>query len=167
MPTFRPLWAPRNTLAPITFVDFPGHPRLSFGLSEELKNVDAIIFLADASDKPAVKESAELLYSVLTHESVVRRQPSLLLFANKSDLPGCRSSELVLQDIDREIERLRVSRCVSLGGSEGGGFLGVERKPFRLTEDASCPVNVASGSVITTEIEPIIRFIDDKFASRL
>jgi hypothetical protein len=51
-----------------------------------------------------------VLYDVLTHESVQRRSPALVIAANKSDVRGAASPDTVRATLETELQRVRLAR---------------------------------------------------------
>ena len=47
---------------------------------------------------------------MLTHESVQRRAPALVIAANKSDVRGAASPEMVRATLETELQRVRLAR---------------------------------------------------------
>ena len=81
---------------PLTVVDVPGEPRLNYQLLAELSSASVLVCVLDATKLPThAKEAAQVLYDVLTHESVQRRAPALVIAANKSDVRGAASPDTV------------------------------------------------------------------------
>lgn len=127
-------------------VDFPGHPRLQYRLNELLPRALCVVYVLDATNKPSTKRAAEHLYDLFIHPDVLENQTPFLLACNKTDLPAAKTVAGVREDLQREIERLRVSRAAALEGEDAAEkFIGVHGKPFAL-EDAPIPVSLCSVS---------------------
>lgn len=96
---------------PITVVDVPGEPRLNYQLLAELSSASVLVCVLDATKLPThAKEAAQVLYDVLTHESVQRRSPALVIAANKSDVRGAASPDTVRATLETELQRVRLAR---------------------------------------------------------
>ena len=96
---------------PITVVDVPGEPRLNYQLLAELSSATVLVCVLDATRLPThAKEAAQVLYDVLTHETVQRRAPALVIAANKSDVRGAASPDSVRATLETELQRVRLAR---------------------------------------------------------
>ncbi|KAF4758846.1 hypothetical protein FOZ63_024975, partial [Perkinsus olseni] len=131
-------------------VDFPGHRRLKLESYELLRNCACICYVLASTDRAMVKEAAESLYDLFTHQLFLKQLPPMLLVMNKQDKPTHRTTRRVLGDLNKEIERLRTSRGQVLeGDDEVDNFLGVEGEAFDIEQHAPVPVEVAEYSAAT------------------
>ncbi|XP_074859860.1 signal recognition particle receptor subunit beta [Carettochelys insculpta] len=125
----------------VTLVDLPGHESLRLQLLERFKAAArAIVFVVDSvAFQREVKDVAEFLYQVLTDSTVVKNAPSLLIACNKQDIPMAKSAKLIQQQLERELNTLRVTRLAApstLDGSAGSGTapLGKKGKEFDFSQ---------------------------------
>lgn len=150
---------------PIEMVDCPGHQRLRGRAAELLKQARAIIYMVDAQDKMKLKDVAEHLYELMTSKELNDLHIPLLLACNKTDVSTARSEKFILEEIDREIERMRISRGASLQGEDAAdSYLGVDGEKFKLMEHAPCPIETCSISVKTPKLGPLFDFLRAHFA---
>ncbi|CEM16418.1 unnamed protein product [Vitrella brassicaformis CCMP3155] len=147
----------------IEVCDYPGHQRLSHGFFGHLKRARCVVYVIDATDKAALKNVAEHLYEIFTHPATNKLRPPLLLACNKSDVPTARKPDMVKDDIEREIERLRQSRSATLEGQdEADNYLGVDGETFKL-DMAPCRVDMCRMSVKKAEVQDVIKFLADNY----
>lgn len=145
----------------VEVVDFPGHTPLVPELTRWLPRAMCVLFVIDATDKSAIKLSAEQLYSLFLRSELSERQTPIVIVCNKTDLPISKTKSGVQSDVLREIERLRVSRTATLETEdEADHFLGVEGKLFTF-DDAPVPVMVCSASVHTNQIDDVLALLSD------
>ncbi|CDJ44771.1 signal recognition particle receptor subunit beta, putative, partial [Eimeria tenella] len=124
----------------IKLVDLPGHPRLRPAALAAAAASSLLIFFVDAADKPSLKAAAEFLFELFCDSKICERRPPLLLVVNKRDSPEARGQQAVVEDLEREVERCRVSRQAAADAEETPvSFFGVEGRRF-LLEDAPCPL---------------------------
>eukprot|EP00386_Alphamonas_edax_P005356 GDKI01017199.1.p1 GENE.GDKI01017199.1~~GDKI01017199.1.p1 ORF type:complete len:271 (-),score=86.03 GDKI01017199.1:23-835(-) len=150
---------------PIEVIDYPGHGRLKDGAMQSLEKARCIVYLVDAANRQSLKTAAESLYDIFTHPTmgVKGSKPPLLIACNKQDVGGARKKEGVVEDLEREIERLRQSRGVALEGQdEADSFLGIEGEPFKL-EHAPCSVRVCECAVAEEKIDELNDFVAENF----
>eukprot|EP00914_Ancora_sagittata_P028526 GHVO01056294.1.p1 GENE.GHVO01056294.1~~GHVO01056294.1.p1 ORF type:complete len:197 (+),score=28.36 GHVO01056294.1:87-593(+) len=146
----------------ICFVDLPGDPRLAFLREGVLSNCNAIIFMIDSTNKLEIKHSAELLYDVLTGDHL----HPILILGNKQDEKESRNNDILLNDLERELERYRRSRArVLQNQSTQESYLGIENKSFNLLQDSPCYVKLETCSVLGKEIAPVFDFMQDQFGT--
>ncbi|SBS98638.1 signal recognition particle receptor, beta subunit (SRPR-beta) [Plasmodium ovale curtisi] len=146
----------------IRFVDFPGHPKLSYGLSKYFSFTNVIIYMLDSSDRQSLKIVAEKLFELFTNKVVVKKQIPFIIFCNKTDLCNSRPKQVIKEDLEREIEILKMSKYNSLDddcNDETECFLGANSEFFRF-EKAPCHVEICSASVKNNNTEEIVELIE-------
>uniref|UniRef100_A0A7S1RE66 Signal recognition particle receptor subunit beta n=1 Tax=Alexandrium catenella TaxID=2925 RepID=A0A7S1RE66_ALECA len=154
-----------EALGPIEVVDYPGHLRLRGKSADLLKDARCIIYVIDSEDKQRLKDVAEHLYELLTHPEVLELHTPILLTFNKSDLPSARPEKFILDEIDREIEQMRVSRAATLEGQDqADSYLGVDGEKFKIMEHAPCPIQTCRISAKKVQLAPLYDFLRQQFA---
>mmetsp|Transcript_44453 Transcript_44453/g.102744 ORF Transcript_44453/g.102744 Transcript_44453/m.102744 type:complete len:259 (-) Transcript_44453:127-903(-) len=149
---------------PVEVVDCPGHQRLRGKAAELLKEARCIIYVIDSEDKQRLKDVAEHLYELMTHPEVLELRTPMLLACNKCDLPSARSEKFIVDDIEREIEQMRVSRAATLEGQDqADSYLGVDGEKFKLLEHAPCPVQTCRISTKKVQLDPLYDFLRQHF----
>ncbi|XP_006008476.1 signal recognition particle receptor subunit beta [Latimeria chalumnae] len=125
----------------MTLVDLPGHESLRFQFLERYKAAArAIVFVIDsAMFQKEVKEVAECLYLLLVDSVVAKNAPPLLIACNKQDVTMAKSAKLIQQQLEKELNTLRVTRSAapsSLEGVSTGGVvhLGKKGKDFDFSQ---------------------------------
>jgi small GTP-binding protein len=68
-------------------------------------NTDALIFVVDSADKDRIEEAAEEFQSLLADDGL--RNSSILVFANKADLPGAMNVKTIAKHLQLEKEKSR------------------------------------------------------------
>merc|ERR1719408_1177969 len=130
-----------------------------------VKQARAMVYVIDAQDKARLKDVAEHLYELMTSKEVNELRLPLLLACNKTDLAGARSEKFIIDEIEREIERMRISRGASLQGEDSAdSYLGVDGEKFKLFEHSPCPIETCSISVKTPKLDPLFDFLRVHFA---
>ncbi|NWX45023.1 SRPRB protein, partial [Steatornis caripensis] len=127
--------------ANVTLIDLPGHESLRLQFLERFKAAArAIVFVVDSvAFQREVKDVAEFLYQVLVDGTVLKNAPALLIACNKQDVTMAKSAKLIQQQLEKELNTLRVTRSAaptSLDGSATGGpsQLGKKGKDFDFSQ---------------------------------
>ncbi|XP_030072358.1 signal recognition particle receptor subunit beta isoform X2 [Microcaecilia unicolor] len=123
----------------LTLVDLPGHESLRLQFLERFKTAArAIVFVVDsAAFQREVKDVAELLYQLLTDNVVLKNAPPLLIACNKQDVTMAKSAKLIQQQLEKELNTLRVTHSAAptnLDGSGAAPQLGRKSKEFDFTQ---------------------------------
>ncbi|CAL8135529.1 unnamed protein product [Orchesella dallaii] len=145
-------YIPSNGRAALTIKDLPGHERVRIKFWDESKvGSRGIVCVVDASGgNKAIRESAEIIYTVLTDPAVTSVRPNILIFANKQDAPLAKAITVVKTQLERELTTLRMTKSAGLtsigGGSSSGKFLGKMDKDFEFAHAAPLKVEFAEGS---------------------
>ncbi|KAG5837012.1 signal recognition particle receptor subunit beta [Anguilla rostrata] len=124
-----------------TLIDLPGHESLRPQYIEKFKSAArAIVFVVDsASFQKEVRDVAELLYSLLTDSVIARNAPTLLVTCNKQDITMAKSAKLIQQQLEKELNTLRVTRSAALSSQDGSTgdasvYLGKKGKDFDFSQ---------------------------------
>lgn len=127
--------------APLALVDIPGHERIRGPIVEKwAPGARGVIFIVDSNTiTKQVRDVTEFLYSVLTDSYIQSNRPSVLVLCNKQDLGLAKSSQVIKGLLEKEIDKVRVSRNNQLEGQEGGqsvggGQLGKDGKIFSFSD---------------------------------
>ncbi|XP_068277161.1 signal recognition particle receptor subunit beta isoform X1 [Nyctibius grandis] len=133
--------ASNDKSANVTLIDLPGHESLRHQFLERFKAAArAIVFVVDSvAFQREVKDVAEFLYQVLVDSTVLKNAPALLIACNKQDVTMAKSAKLIQQQLEKELNTLRVTRSAaptSLDGSATGGpaQLGKKGKDFDFSQ---------------------------------
>ncbi|KAM4041483.1 signal recognition particle receptor subunit beta [Anomaloglossus baeobatrachus] len=124
-----------------TLVDVPGHESLRLQFLDQYKTaVRAMIFVVDSSSfQREVKEVAEFLYHILTDATLLRNIPPILVACNKQDVSMAKSAKLIQQQLERELNTLRVTQSAAPSTLEGTNLpaaaqLGRKGKDFEFSQ---------------------------------
>ncbi|XP_065127256.1 signal recognition particle receptor subunit beta [Paramisgurnus dabryanus] len=125
-----------------TLIDVPGHESLRSQIVEKYKAMArAIVFVVDSSVfQKDVKDVAEFLYSTLTDNMVAKNAPAVLVACNKQDVAVAKSAKLIQQQLEKELNTLRVTRSAALSsqddavGMGGSAYLGKKGKDFEFSQ---------------------------------
>ncbi|SCM25754.1 signal recognition particle, beta subunit, putative [Plasmodium chabaudi adami] len=145
----------------IQFVDFPGHPKLAFGIKKYLNVTNVIVYILDSSDRQSLKYVAENMLELFMNKEIVKRQIPIIIFCNKTDLCNSRPKKVIKEDLEREIEILKMSKYNSLEddmNDETESFLGVNSEFFRF-ERAPIHVEICSASIKNNNVDEVIELI--------
>jgi len=157
--------AEEQTLGPLEVMDFPGHLRFRSRAAELVKEARCIVYVVDSEDKPRLKDVAEHFYELLTNQDVLDLHTPILLACNKCDLSSARSEKAIVDEIEREIEQMRVSRAATLEGQDqADSYLGIDGQKFKLLEHSPCPIQTCRISVKKAELEPLYDFLQQQFS---
>ncbi len=98
-------YVPSNGRAPLVVKDLPGHERVRIKYWDTSRSgARGIICVVDsAGGNKAVRESAEIIYTVLTDPSVTSVRPNILIFANKQDAPLAKAISVIKTQLEREL----------------------------------------------------------------
>ncbi|XP_039620090.1 signal recognition particle receptor subunit beta isoform X1 [Polypterus senegalus] len=125
----------------LTLIDIPGHESLRLQFLEKFKSAArAIIFVVDSAIfQKELRDVAELLYIVLTDDIIEKNGIALAVACNKQDVVMSKSSKLIRQQLEKELNTLRVTRSAalsSLDNSTGVGnmYLGKKGKDFEFSQ---------------------------------
>ncbi|KAG1935462.1 signal recognition particle receptor subunit beta [Pimephales promelas] len=123
-----------------TLIDVPGHESLRVQIVEKYKAVArAVVFVVDSSVfQKDVRDVAEFLYSILTDATVAKNTPALVVACNKQDISMAKSAKLIQQQLEKELNTLRLTRSAALssqdGAVEGSVYLGKRGKDFEFSQ---------------------------------
>eukprot|EP00252_Welwitschia_mirabilis_P011616 TRINITY_DN25910_c0_g2_i1.p1 TRINITY_DN25910_c0_g2~~TRINITY_DN25910_c0_g2_i1.p1 ORF type:complete len:246 (-),score=62.32 TRINITY_DN25910_c0_g2_i1:64-801(-) len=150
----------KGTLKALHVVDFPGHSRLRPNLDRFLPQAAAILFLVDALDfLQNSRGTAEYLYEILTRTIIVKRKIPVLIVCNKGDKASAHSKEFIKKQLEKEIEKLRVSRnSISAADITNEVTLGVQGQTFSFSQCLN-KVKVVDASALTGDISEIEQFM--------
>ncbi|KAM6442394.1 signal recognition particle receptor subunit beta [Liasis olivaceus] len=95
----------------VTLIDLPGHESLRLQFLDRFKAAArAIVFIVDSvAFQREMKDVAEFLYQLLTDNTILKNAPPLLIVCNKQDVTMAKSSKLIQQQLERELNTLRVT----------------------------------------------------------
>ncbi|XP_058091848.1 uncharacterized protein LOC131237849 [Magnolia sinica] len=152
----------KGKIKPVHVVDVPGHSRLRPKLDGFLPQAAGLVFVVDALDfLPNCRAVAEYLYDILTKAAVVKRKIPLLIVCNKTDKVSAHSKDFIRKQLEKEIDKLRVSRTGASEADIADEFtLGVTGEPFAFSQCLN-RVTVAEASGLTGEISQLEQFIRD------
>ncbi|XP_054838787.1 signal recognition particle receptor subunit beta [Eublepharis macularius] len=125
----------------VTLIDLPGHKSLRLQFLDRFKAAArAIVFVVDSvAFQREMKDVAEFLYQILTDSVVLKNAPPLLIACNKQDVTMAKSSKLIQQQLEKELNTLRVTRSAApstLDSSNSGSAsqLGKKGKEFDFSQ---------------------------------
>lgn len=165
----QPAGSPQADSVTVQLMDCPGHPRMRSHGYNLLREATCILYVVDGSDRAALKDAAEHLYDLFTHKALRGGAHtkcaggggcgSMLLCINKLD-KMTRGEKMVVDELEREIERMRLSRSIALEGQDAAdSYLGVEGEKFKLSQHAPLAVTVCTISVTHNRISLIYDFL--------
>ncbi|TNN01769.1 hypothetical protein fugu_011151 [Takifugu bimaculatus] len=123
-----------------TLIDLPGHDSLRHQYLEKFKSAArGIVFVVDSAIfQKEVRDVAEFLYVLLTDAVIARNAPALIVACNKQDVTMAKSAKLIQQQLEKELNTLRVTRSAALSsqdGSVGGSvYLGKKGRDFEFSQ---------------------------------
>jgi len=150
----------------LQLVDVPGHERIRTSIVERYgAGARGILFVVDSGTlTKQVRDVAEFLHCILSLPSVHGNSPPLMVLCNKQDQGLAKSSQLIQSALEKEMDKVRVSRSNQLDGQEGQAatiFLGKEGKAFEFSQ-LKCRVNFCEGSSQDDEtLGPVINWLKE------
>jgi len=98
-------YTPSNGKAALLVKDLPGHDRVRIKFWESSKVASrGIICVVDAAGgNKGIREAADVLYQVLTDSAVLSSRPSVLIYANKQDLPMAKGTKVIRNQLEKEL----------------------------------------------------------------
>ncbi|KAB1283961.1 Signal recognition particle receptor subunit beta [Camelus dromedarius] len=116
----------------LTLIDLPGHESLRLQFLERFKAS------ASATFQREVKDVAEFLYQVLLDSMGLKNTPSFLIACNKQDITMAKSAKLIQQQLEKELNTLRVTRSAAPStldsSSAAPAHLGKKGKEFEFSQ---------------------------------
>ncbi|XP_051935260.1 signal recognition particle receptor subunit beta [Hippocampus zosterae] len=155
----------RNTIW--TLIDLPGHESLRSQYLEKFKSAArAIVFVVDSAIfQKEVRDVAEFLYVLLTDAVLCKNTPTFLVACNKQDITMAKSAKLIQQQLEKELNTLRVTRSAALSSQDGSGggsvYLGKKGKDFEFSqlpikvEFLECSARGAKGEEAEADIQAL------------
>ncbi|XP_044287074.1 signal recognition particle receptor subunit beta [Varanus komodoensis] len=156
----------------ITLTDLPGHESLRLQFLDRFKAAArAIVFVVDSvTFQREMKDVAEFLYQILIDNVVLKNAPPLLIACNKQDFTMAKSSKLIQQQLERELNTLRVTASAApstLDSSNSGSVsqLGKKGKEFDFSqlpmkvEFIECSAKGSKGEEGSADIEDLEKWI--------
>ena len=149
----------------LTVVDAPGESRLAYHLRAELPSAAVLVCVIDATALPTqAAQAAQVLYDVLTDDSVQRRSPPLIVAANHSDQRGAAAPAAVRKTLETELQRVRLARTTMQDTSGRstlkGGLADPSAPPFSFDQLAGPAVEVvATAAGAQPKLEPLLAAI--------
>lgn len=157
---------PDQQLSSVEVIDFPGHLRMRGKANDMLPEARCIIYLVDSDDKPKLKDVAEHFYDLLTNRDMLELHTPILIACNKSDFSTARSEKFIVEEIEREIEQMRVSRGATLEGQDqADSYLGIDGEKFKLMEHSPCTIQTCKISAKKNEIQPVYDFLIEQYSA--
>lgn len=153
-------------IGPIETIDCPGHQRFRGKQADFYPDARCIVYLVDAEDKLKLKDVAEHLYEILTCQEVIELHIPILLACNKCELASARSEKAIIEELEREMERMRASRGAVLEGQDqADSYLGIDGEKFKLVEHSPCPIDICRISCKKPDLAPVYEFLQQQFSS--
>ncbi|XP_060098672.1 ovotransferrin-like [Heteronotia binoei] len=156
----------------VTLIDLPGHESLRHQFLDRFKAAArAIVFVVDSvAFQREMKDVAEFLYQVLTDSVVLKNAPPLLIACNKQDVTMAKSSKLIQQQLEKELNTLRVTRSAApstLDSANSGSAsqLGKKGKEFDFSQlpmkldFMECSARGSKGEEGSADIEGLEKWI--------
>merc|ERR1719433_1337035 len=131
---------PVENKASLELVDVPGHERVRGQLLDTFSSsTRALIFMVDSNTvSKQIRDVAECLHSILSQKIISKNSPPVLVLCNKQDADLAKGSTAVQNLLEKEIEKVRMTRSNQLAGIEGEDsgviFIGKEGKTFEFKD---------------------------------
>merc|ERR1712032_506388 len=105
----------------VDLVDVPGSERVRGTLVEKYgPGSRGILFVVDsATITKQIRDVAEFLHSILSLPAVASNSPPLMVLCNKQDVGVAKGESVIKSLLEKEVDKVRVSRGNQLAGLEG------------------------------------------------
>ncbi|XP_053164973.1 signal recognition particle receptor subunit beta, partial [Hemicordylus capensis] len=156
----------------VTLIDLPGHESLRLQFLDRFKAAArAVVFVVDSvAFQREMKDVAEFLYQVLIDSMVLKNAPPLLIACNKQDVTMAKSSKLIQQQLEKELNTLRVTlsaapSTLDSSNSGSGSQLGKKGKEFDFSqlpmkvEFVECSARGSKGEESSGDIEDLEKWL--------
>merc|ERR1712039_91041 len=154
----------KESFGPVEVVDFPGHLRMRGKQNKLVPEARCIVYMIDSEDKQRLKDVAENFYELLTNQDIIELHTPILIACNKADLNTAKTEKAIIEEIEREIEQMRVSRGATLEGQDqADSYLGLDGVKFKLLEHAPCPIETCRISAKKNNLDPLYDFLRQQF----
>jgi len=137
----------------VSLVDVPGNDRVR-GETVDMFSGSArgLVFVVDSNTvSKQIRDVAEYLHFLLTNKNIMNNSPPLLILCNKQDSGLAKGATAVQTLLEKEIEKVRMTRSNQLAGTQAESrdivFLGREGKLFELN-DLDCKVDFLESSAL-------------------
>ena len=98
--------------------DIGGQTRMRNLWHHYLTNTDVLVYVVDSADHDRLKESGEVFHQLLNEPKL--RDARVLIFANKSDIPGCLTEAEIAEGLRLDIVKehtWRIQTCSAIRSS--------------------------------------------------
>jgi len=160
-------YTPSNGGKPLSLVDIPGHERIrGAAVDRWAAGARAIIFVVDSGTvTKQVRDVAEFLHSLLSHPTLHSNRPRVLVLCNKQDLSLAKSAQVVRTAMEKEIDKVRVSRSHQLEGQEGelrqGVALGKAGKAFTFSDIRQDLQFIEASTLDLDSLQPVASWLKE------
>ena len=121
-----------------TIFDMSGQGRYRSLWEHYYRDVQAIIYVLDSTDRLRACVAKEELLQLLNHEDIKNCRIPLLFFANKMDIPGAMAPDVCAEELELDRIRDKPWHIISSNSVTGYGVdEGIEWLCVRLTSSAS------------------------------
>jgi len=158
---------PIENKAAVELVDVPGSDRVRGQVIDEFSgSARAVVFVVDSNTvSKQVRDVAEFLHFLLTNKNINSNSPPLLIVCNKQDSGMAKSAGAVQALLEKEIEKVRMTKGNQLAGTQNESrdsvFLGKEGKAFEL-KDLGCKVDFEEASALElSSLKGVRQWISD------
>jgi len=158
---------PVENKAAVELVDVPGSDRVRGQVVDEFSgSARALVFVVDSNTvSKQVRDVAEYLHFLLSNKNINSNSPPLLIVCNKQDSGMAKSAAAVQALLEKEIEKVRMTRSNQLIGTQNESrdsvFLGREGKAFEL-KDLGCKVDFEEASALELDsLKGVRQWISD------
>lgn len=140
----------------LELVDVPGHERVRGQILDTFSaSTRALVFMVDSNTvSKQIRDVAECLHSILAQKIISKNSPPLLILCNKQDADLAKGCSAVQNLLEKEIEKVRMTRSNQLAGIEGEDsgviFIGKEGKAFEF-KDLPAEVQFEESSAVDLE----------------
>jgi signal recognition particle receptor subunit beta len=149
----------------VDLVDVPGSERVRGTLVEKYgPGSRGILFVIDsATITKQIRDVAEFLHSILSLPAVASNSPPLMVLCNKQDVGVAKGESVIKSLLEKEVDKVRVSRGNQLAGLEGANndsvFIGKEGRPFEFSH-LKARVDFCEGSSQDIDtLEPVSKWL--------
>jgi len=151
-------YEPRNRRPHLLIKDLPGHDRVQIKYWDSSKQLArGILCVIDAAGgNKGIRESADVLYRVLTDSTIFSGCRALYIFANKQDQPMSKGAKVIRSQLEKELTTLRMTKSAGLASTGGKDnrdrcMLGREDKDFDFDHVTNIKIEFGEGCCTTED----------------
>ncbi|KAL5014251.1 hypothetical protein ScPMuIL_008521 [Solemya velum] len=149
----------KNSSRTLKIIDLPGHERIRLQVLEQHRKQSR------STVQKEIKEVAEFLYTVLSDSVISHNALPLLVACNKQDMTFSKGAKVIQTSLEKEMNKLRVTRSAALQGTDETGthnvYLGKKNKDFAFADLKTHRISFVECSAVPKSGEENLAEVED------